>query len=141
MSIARIMNHAVWWSMAMFPTVVAISRDPFKASNQQHGTFPSEKCQLTPYRTDQSTIDIDFDFLLATSPDDAENMEQFLIREIGDYIFDCLSIEGSHGENVLNFDRLKQEHPSNNYLKGEWSRKAREIGIVSLTVVRVSPGM
>eukprot|EP00977_Amphora_coffeiformis_P030260 scaffold45697_cov252-Amphora_coffeaeformis.AAC.1 len=135
---ARRMNYAVWWSMAMLSSVVAMLRDPFQSS-LRHGTLSSHKCQLTPYRADQSTIDFEFEFLFATSSGYAETMEQSLIREIDDHIFDCLGNDRSDDDNVLHYDRTQQDHRTNTFGKKEWSRRAREIGIISLTVVRVSP--
>ena len=125
----------------MVPCAVAISRNPLKSSRRL-ATLPSQKCQLTPFHEEQSSMDIEMEFLLATSPDNAETMGQFLIGEIGNHMFDCLSAEGSYDESELYRGRKQQqEQQRNNLPREDWSRRAREIGILSLTVVSVSPGM
>jgi len=134
------MKHAVCWSMAMFHSVVAVSRDSFKGSHK-HGKLPSQTCQLTPYHAEQSTTEVDFEFLFATTSDDTETVEHFLRREINEHIFDCLSIEESNSANVQQYDLLPKELQSYIFSRKERSMKAQEMGIISLTVLGASQGM
>ena len=72
-------------------------------------------------------------------------MEDFVSREIGEQIFDCLNSyhhnrnqDSAAAEQNVAAERTQRE--SDNSPSKEWSRIAKELGIVSLTVLSVSPG-
>lgn len=141
MTISRIMYHTVWWSIAMAPFAKAISRDPLWSSYRTIATTP-QKCQLVPHIAAQRSVDIELELLVTTRLDGAGTMELSLIKEIDGHIFDCLSVDGSSdNENARYSDNKQSQQQNDNSSTKLWNRRAREIGILALTVTSVTPGM
>ena len=80
-------------------------------------------CRIGDFDNDMvSTLSIEMDFLLASSNEGyADTIEDFVIQHIGEGTFDC-SEEGKKSK------------------VNEWTRRARDIGVTYLHVIKVLPG-
>lgn len=154
------MANARWLHIAILtahPSVLAFTASASMMRNNEvasRRSLPTTKpipfstsCQLLPFvdTPTSSTKSIEFDFLMASN-ENFERMEHFVSREIGEHVFDCLNLRqaGAATEQIFASERAPHEQvrqrEHNNPPSEEWSRIARELGIISLTVLPVLQG-
>lgn len=94
-----------------------------------HGT--RNVCQLASYNQNRTTTTSSFDveFILAARDDEETFDEEFLMHQIHEHAFECISEKGGNHRNSLPATTTKLN-----------TRKARDFGIVSFTLLGVTPG-
>ena len=127
---ARVSKAAIFLSLVPCSSGLAISRETIQndralSTTQSFSTIttPMHSCRIGDFDNDMvSTLSIEMDFLLASSNEGyADTIEDFVIQHIGEGTFDC-SEEGKKSK------------------VNEWTRRARDIGVTYLHVIKVLSG-
>lgn len=135
MSTPTFLNQiALWWSIAcLAPNALAMKtrRPTHVGSNGYRRYLPvnaqNNFCQLKPYNEGINTSAVEVEFMLAVLGD--EEIDEYLIREIREKMFECMNV----GE-------MKERAEKINSAASDRTQEAWEIGIISLTVISVTPG-
>ena len=148
MTSARLLQLALMAPSMLAMSNASLDNDFASTSSLQKRSLSSHEtmlraCLLSVHReNDSPTRNIELEFLLATH-EGHQNMTELFLNDIQEHIFDCFyRHEDGAAEQNFESDRtpIQTIHQNNNSPSKEWNRKAKEIGILSLTLLSIVPG-